>query len=329
MFAKIAVPLDGSVLAEKALPYAIRLANICDAQLMLLRVAEVPGFVNDTVDSELAVVRESEFYLQEVTKIITDPNLDPCMLPEKVQPLVAYGNKTQEIVEIVPFEKADLIVMTTHGRTGFSRLLLGSVAAKILQKGSVPVLLIKPELVEPNVLPQDVLAEPITLTPGNLNMVVTLDGSPEAEAILQPAFELAHSLKATVHLVWVVVPFIPIEYGEMGVGYRYDPELETAEYVVQANKYLDKVILTNADKGITMIKEVLVGNATTEIMDYAKKVKADMLAMATHARSAIGQIFMGSVAEEVLNKTHLPVLLVHTTAKVASKSVAKETVAVN
>jgi nucleotide-binding universal stress UspA family protein len=328
MFNKIAVPLDGSVLAEKALPYAVKLANVCNAQLMLLRVAELPKLVTDTIDHELAVIKEAEAYLGEVTKTITNRELPVHIDPEYVQPLVSYGDKTVEITEIVPFENADLIVMTTHGRTGFSRLLMGSVAAKIVERSGLPVLLIKPEKVAKDQTPQEVISEPLPFQPGTAgsSIVVTLDGTPQAEAILLPAVEMARKIHATVHLLRVIVPPIPVEYAELGMGYRFDPDQETLKLVKEAELYLDKIIGEYAKFGVTIIKEVRIGNPPTEILHYADAIKPTMLAMATHARSAIGQIVMGSIAEEVLNKSHLPVLLVHTVPKKVTVDVGKEAV---
>src|SRR5262249_40576183 len=150
----------------KALPYAVKLANVCNAELMLLRIAELPKLVTDTVDHELAVIKEAEVYLKEVTRAITSHDIPVHIDPDMVQPLISYGDKSVEISEIVPFENADLIVMTTHGRTGFSRLIMGSVAAKILQRAGVPVLLIKPDKVEKNQIPKEVVAEPLAFYPG-------------------------------------------------------------------------------------------------------------------------------------------------------------------
>jgi nucleotide-binding universal stress UspA family protein len=314
MFNKIAVPLDGSVLAEKALPYAVKLANVCNAQLMLLRVAELPKLVTDTIDHELAVIKEAEAYLGEVTKTITNRELPVHIDPEYVQPLVSYGDKTVEI--------------TTHGRTGFSRLLMGSVAAKIVERSGLPVLLIKPEKVAKDQTPQEVISEPLPFQPGTAgsSIVVTLDGTPQAEAILLPAVEMARKIHATVHLLRVIVPPIPVEYAELGMGYRFDPDQETLKLVKEAELYLDKIIGEYAKFGVTIIKEVRIGNPPTEILHYADAIKPTMLAMATHARSAIGQIVMGSIAEEVLNKSHLPVLLVHTVPKKVTVDVGKEAV---
>jgi nucleotide-binding universal stress UspA family protein len=331
MFKKIAVPLDGSVLAEKALPYAVKLANLMNSQLLLLRVAEVPKLVSDSLDEELALIKEAEAYLNEVTKAITGRGTPVHIDREQVQSLVSFGDKNQEIAEIVPFENADLIVMTTHGRTGFSRLLLGSVAAKILQKAGVPVLLIKPEAVQKKLQPKEVIAAPLPFNPGvaGTSMVVTLDGTPQAEAILLPALELARKINAVVYLLQVIGLSIPPTYGELGLNYRFDPDQEIERIAKEAHLYLDKIIGENAKFGITLKGEVLVGNPATEILQYVSQLKPTILAMATHARSAIGQIVMGSVAEEVLNKSHLPVLMVHTAPQKALAETGKEVVSVS
>jgi nucleotide-binding universal stress UspA family protein len=138
-FAKILVPLDGSLLAEAALPKAAELiGGHPGATLILLRAVEataLPG--TDLVDAQISVVHEAEDYLETVAARLRADGV-----PE-VKTSVWYGSATPSILEAARVTKPDLIMMSTHGRSGFRRLVLGSVAESVLRGASTPVFLIR------------------------------------------------------------------------------------------------------------------------------------------------------------------------------------------
>src|SRR5689334_3170522 len=144
MFSKIVVPLDGSSLAEQALTTAIHLAKALNARLLLLQSFELKEIAGQLVSSELELKKSAEAYLKHVLMAISDPALS-CNIPtERVDILVEYGPAEDEIAVIAPFEGADLIVMATHSRAGLLGLLKGSIANRVLQLATVPVILIHP-----------------------------------------------------------------------------------------------------------------------------------------------------------------------------------------
>lgn len=135
----ILVPLDGSALAEAALPKAIELARVADARLLLLRAAEahtLPGL--DPTAAQVRVVEEAEKYLAEVAERLGTLGI------RKVDTSVWYGAPATAILEATQLRKPDLIVMTTHGRSGVERLIFGSVAESVLRGSATPILLIRP-----------------------------------------------------------------------------------------------------------------------------------------------------------------------------------------
>ena len=137
---KILVPLDGSTLAESALSKATELARMYGGTLMLLRAAEAYVMTgNDVVAAQVRVVREAEAYLDVVANRLRTAGCEP------VTTTVWYGEPATSIVEAAKFNGADMIVMTTHGRTGFGRLLLGSVTDSVLRGTSTPVLVLHPD----------------------------------------------------------------------------------------------------------------------------------------------------------------------------------------
>lgn len=134
----ILVPLDGSTLAEAAIGKAVEVAGDRPVKLLLLRAAEahtLPGM--DPTDAQVEVVREAEEYLATVAARLTDQGI------KGVQTSVWYGPAAAAILDAARLRKADLIVMSTHGRSGLGRLILGSVAESVLRGTTTPILLLR------------------------------------------------------------------------------------------------------------------------------------------------------------------------------------------
>lgn len=136
---KVLVPLDGSTLAEAALPVALHLMkDNPTATLSLLRAADAPiRIADDPIEEQVRVVREAESYLAAVTVRLTEHGA------KDVKTSVWYGSAAPAIVEAARIGKVDLIVMSTHGRTGLARLVLGSVAESVLRSTHTPILLVR------------------------------------------------------------------------------------------------------------------------------------------------------------------------------------------
>ncbi len=140
MFNKILVPLDGSQLAAKVLPHAQELAKQSGAELLLVRVLRPMPVTPDynkqpSPTTEVAQQAEAEAYLQEVAKELHRLKL-------KARTLILERNRVAEaIIDLACQEAVDLIVMSTHGRSGLSRWVYGSVANKILQGAPGPIFL--------------------------------------------------------------------------------------------------------------------------------------------------------------------------------------------
>jgi nucleotide-binding universal stress UspA family protein len=136
-FKTILVPLDGSALAEGALPRATALARE-GAQLILLRAAEAHTLPTaDAAEAQVKVVREAEDYLAGVKARLAKTGVT------RVETSVWYGPPADAIVEAARFRNADLIVMSTHGRSGVGRLVLGSVAESVLRGSKTAILLVR------------------------------------------------------------------------------------------------------------------------------------------------------------------------------------------
>jgi nucleotide-binding universal stress UspA family protein len=132
---RILVPLDGSPLAEAALPGIAALARRHGAEIVLLRVAHATALPGPNLaEAQVAVVQEAETYLAEVSRRLAAEGVS-------ASSAVRYGGTPEEILDDIRVRRPDLVAMSTHGRTGLTHLLLGSVAEQVLRASPVPVLL--------------------------------------------------------------------------------------------------------------------------------------------------------------------------------------------
>jgi nucleotide-binding universal stress UspA family protein len=192
------------------------------------------------------------------------------------------GKPAREIARLA--NRLDLVVMSTHGRSGLKRLVLGSVTEDVLRQVEVPLLVTRPE---------------IPARPWE-RMVVALDGSPRGEAILQDVVPLARRMKASVTLIQSALPRVTMA----GIG-------DVGGVQIEENPlpYLEKVRARLASEGVTATVAALEGRAGSQILRYAQESNAALLCMTTHGRSGLARIVLGSIADEVLRQAPCPVLL--------------------
>ncbi len=319
MYRKIMVPLDGSTLSEKALPYVIRLANRLEADVLLLRVVETQTLRTTSPNHRLEAIQKGEAYLHQIRRVITDPGLLPYLKPDQVQTLCVYGSPVEAISQAAATEKVDMSIMTTHGRNGLSRLVAGSVASRVLHDVALPVMLIRPVEQKYGQLLQETLyglGEPNTSCLDNRGgqLLLTLDGSPEAAAAIEPAIELARKLGSTLHLLNVIEPNIPVVYSDMyALSYTQEQlEKTDAENIAQEQSYLGKIQKQVQASGLECVKVIKMGKPAREILDYSQQIGAQAIIMTSHKRSEMAHFFLGNIAQAVLHESHLPVLMVPT-----------------
>jgi nucleotide-binding universal stress UspA family protein len=134
----ILIPLDGSEMAEAALAEARQLSRP-DSALVLMRAASahaLPG--TDVLDAQFCAAQEAEVYLETLKAHLEEQGV------RGVEAHVWYGPAAAAIVDAARLYGADLIVMSTHGRSGLGRLVFGSVAESVLRGTTVPILLVRP-----------------------------------------------------------------------------------------------------------------------------------------------------------------------------------------
>jgi nucleotide-binding universal stress UspA family protein len=310
MYRTIVVPLDESPLGERALPYATFLAQRTGARLLLLEVA-IANLVtrNDPQTGEPSTVDLAAQYLAEVAARAGD-----AVTAETVQ---LSGEPGPEIVAESARRAADLIAMSTHGRSGLGRWLFGSVAEHVIRHARAPVLLVPATAEAPADLPT-----PAEAGGGRApRILVALDGSEHSLASLDAASDLATALGATLTLLQVVVPTVPTpgavaRLGAWGLGalpQEVRDDYQTAE-LAAARDYLDSVATGLRSQGHEVQVAVETGWAAGAIVDYARAQTVAAIAMTTHGRSGLARLVLGSVAYETARTAPVPLLLVRPTS---------------
>lgn len=312
MFSRIAVPLDGSLLAEQALPEAIRLARCLNAGIVLLQAVELPSFRIRAATTDIPLIESSELYLQGVCNDILESKLTPPFERERLDYRVIYDMKPGKLAEVAAEEKADLMVLTTHGRTGLSRLVMGSVATGIVRRSELPVVLIRPGQVNPNRSLSEYIAEACALendTPTRI--VVPLDSLPGSEMSLGPATALARQLKASIYLLNIV----PVPERNTQDNTTTPDPAETGliqQWKNEAFQYMEEIQVGLEEQGLRVVKVVRAGDPAEQIAQYINLAQPALLVMATHARDRLGRALLGNLTEEVMHLSSQPVMMVHT-----------------
>ena len=296
MFEKIVVPLDGSKLAEVALPYAEELGVKMGSDIVLLTI-------NESEDS-----KELQNYCIYITKIkeATRGHAKKYIENESGEAIeVAIANQTGDpakgIIDYTLTLNFPLIIMASHGRSGMSRWAVGSVADKVVRSSSLqPVMLIRAKDSRSDIRDKRLLRKAL----------VPLDGSSESEAVIPYIEELASELKAEVTLLLVAEqPYHVYREGEGVVRVHYTED-EIKQLKASIEGYLEKLASRFYGRGIATKCEVRVGVPAEEIIMVAEEIHADLVAMSTHGWSGIGRWVFGSVAEKVLHEGNTPLLLV-------------------
>jgi len=287
MWNKILVPLDGSDLAELALPYAEELANAFKSEIILLHVSE---------PSEDRYRHMHELYVKEVTDRIKGRF-------KKVTPVVVSGKPADEIISYADKNKVGIIIMTSHGRSGVLSWATGSIASKLLQGAAAPLLLVRAAKSKRKVTRQVLLNR----------ILLPLDGSEAGEAAVGYIAEMMSRLELEVTLFGVVSSGQHIR-SVGGLDYINYSEEQLEMFKKEAEEYLDgvyrrlkrrkgtvKVVLKVGDKS---------GDVGQEILKFAEEKGVSLIAISSHGHSGIEKWVFGSIANKVVHNSRSPVLVV-------------------
>jgi len=289
VFSKILVPLDGTSEAMAALAPAQTVATATGAVLCLLQAIESdesgPEHARATADLEVMAWDLRHQGLQ-------------------VETYVRRGEPAAEIIVATAELRADLIVMTTHGRSGLSRAFLGSITQRVLAASPTPVLLLRPGG---------------HLMTGLDVILVAVDGSLGGAHALASAVPLARSVNARLVLVDVAVPYVAFMTAS-GSGFGdeslyFDPDWDK-DALAAAHLYVSGLAARLQKAGIRAEGRAVTGPAlqastsvAEAIMKTADHIDADLIVMSTHALTGPARAVLGSVADTVVRSSHRAVLL--------------------
>jgi len=296
----IMVPLDGSTFAEHALPAAIGIARSCGGRIHLVQTHEIP------------IIPSSPDIL-----VPFDASWDGALRDQEREYLAGVSNRIAEragltvrteLLDGVPAMtlatyaremEVDLIVMTTHGRGGLSRLWLGSVADGVVRRSGVPVLLLRPREEEVDL---DAVVRP-------RHILIPLDGSDLSRGVLEPATWLGAFSDARYTLLRVTLP-IPTLRGAAVVSDDGFAEKLSAEQESEGLMYLEESAAVLRQKGLDVETAVMSKAAPAgAILEFASTNGVDLIAIATHGRGGWTRLALGSVADKVLRGAVMPVML--------------------
>lgn len=301
MFKKILVPLDGSELAGVALPYAEELAGRIGSRITLLFVSESAKFEDEYLHMhQFYIQKMSENIKQDIEKKWGKQLAREIIVDSKI----LVGNPADEIIDYADEAKVDLIMMSTHGRTGIGRWAIGSVAYKVVKAASLPVYLVRAKGTGSDMRQKDKLD----------TVLVPLDGSEKSEAVIPYVEELSSKLKIKVTFLQAIVP----DY-----GITSETQLKQLESMrASARDYIENMAARFRQKGIVsraVFRELFLEptGIAGEINKLADEIKADLVVMSARGRSEFeirpGEVEvpnLGSVAEKIVVSGNTPLMLV-------------------
>ena len=310
MYSSILVPLDGSLLSEHALPLACALALRANALLRLVHVHTLstsPIYIEGqpVIDENLVSLSQEHerIYLERIKHqlaSVAGPQLDITVnVLERPMESIVSEPLAVFLANYLLTTGVDLVVMTTHGRSGLERFWLGSVADTLVRLSSIPILLLRPTDSAIN------YAHPPSLR----KILIPLDGSSLAEQILEPALAVGEVLHAEYTLLRVVKPATFAGFSSRPQMERLDMETNR-EMEAAATNYLSNVAqrLQTADHQI-WTRVLFANNPASAILEDAQHHATELIALATYGRSDWAHLTLGSVADKVLRGATVPVLI--------------------
>lgn len=292
----ILVALDGSPFAARALPYAELLAQRTHAELILARAVDVPAPTLPSPPSS-ADAQTTQHAFAEAEAYLAALQREVAAEVASVTAVAEGGPPARVLLELARAREVALIVMATHGRSGPSRWVVGSVAEQVLRATHLPILLLTPAALDAG-SPQRLLQR----------LMVAVDGSELSQRIFPVAKELARRLPAPLTLVQALEPILT--YGP-ALPYTAVPPptevFESAKAAIVAS--LRNIADLWRGEGLEVDIATEMGRPADVITDAAAKRQAGWIALASHGRGGLGGLVLGSTALAVLHQSTLPVLI--------------------
>ena len=271
---KIIVPIDFSEHSEYALEAAVKLAKNGDTEILALHMLEISDAVLNKTDSEQQ--QKAIFFLRLAEKRFNEFLDKPYLKNVNITPIVKHFKVFSEVNDVALEHNADLIIMGSHGSSGLSEIFVGSNTEKVVRHADIPVLVLKHKFEKDNFK----------------DVVFASDFSSKSVAVYLKASKLFKALNAKLHLLYVNLP---------SDRFKSTNEIDeiVATFLMTADGNLDNLQHINFVSDYTVEKGVL---------NFANKIGADLIAVATHGRTGITHFFEGSISEDIANHAILPVM---------------------
>lgn len=267
---KILVPTDFSEQAENALNVAVQLCKKYDAELHVVHYFEMQQHL--ALGGQDGNLPESIYYMKLAEKRIADIESNPIIKEVPYHAGVEVETVYEGINKTIERNNIDMVVIGSHGASGFKEMFIGSNTEKVVRSVDVPVLVIKEK--------QDVFTAE--------NFVYATDFTDENIKAFQFALSFAKDIDATIHLLYVNTPS----------KFKTSLEIEARIAAFLSNYDIPKHTIT-----IYNDRSVESG-----ILNFAKKIDADLIGMATHGRKGLSHFLNGSISEDLVNHARKPVV---------------------
>lgn len=268
---KILVPTDFSAQAENALKVAAQLAKKHQSEIYLLHMLELPLNLVDPAKSD-GSLPEALFFMKLAHKRFKEVLSSDYLEGITVYETVLFHEAFDGIIEVATKNEVDIIVMGSHGASGFKEMFIGSNTEKVVRTSTIPVLVIKNEHQEFAIK----------------NFVFATDFSDECKKPIQEAVKFAQAVKAKIHLLYI------------NTATNF---LTTTEAQDLMNQFVEPLALENFS--LNIYNDITVEKG---VLNFAQAIDADLIGMATHGRKGLSHFFNGSVSEDLVNHAKRPVI---------------------
>ena len=272
---KIIVPVDFSEQSEYALEAAVKIAKSNgNTEILALHMLEMSNAVINTTNSEQ--ITKAVFFLRIAEQKFNEFIDKPIFKGVSITPIVKHFKVFSEVNDVAKEHNADLIIMGSQGTSGFSEIFVGSNTEKVVRHSDIPVLVLKDRF------SKDIFKD----------VVYASDFSLESVDVYKRMCDMFKDLKTNLHLIYVNLP---------SDRFRSTNEMEetVSDFLVKAEGNKNKLSEVNYVSDYTVEKGVL---------NFANRLGADLVAVATHGRTGISHFFEGSISEDIANHSVLPVM---------------------
>jgi len=268
---QILVPTDFSAHAENALKVAAQIAKKSNSEILLLHMLEIPSQMNDPINGT-ASIPEVLLFIKKANETLHKLKEKDYLKGIQVTEYVKFERAFDGILSFCKENKTDLIVMGSHGVSGIEEVLIGSNTEKVVRLSEIPVLVIKKDTSELK----------------GINFVFASDFSKEIKKPFKKMIEFSKIFDAKLNLVMICTPnsFKPTALSEKIIADFID-DFKITNY--STHIYND----VNIEKGI---------------LNFSKKIDADLIGLCTHGRTGLAHFFTGSIGEDLVNHAVRPVI---------------------